>query len=150
MAATFSITLDNNFRLDTGVRVQICVLAGRRQTDHSYSCHHKRSFCGHKQRIQDDKGELAKWGIIDSQIQKVFIVAQLYFAHFRSIVSLLLTSRCHLCIYVKPSCNDFHFWLPFLPSIEFVKFITGSEVEENKRKCVSSRFNDGQFKYEFS
>ena len=48
---------------------------------------------------------------------------------------------------MKFSCIDVHFWLPFQTSIELLKFITGLEVEKNKRKHVALRFDDGQFIY---
>ena len=52
-------------------------------------------------------------------------------------------------IYLKSSCNEVHFWLPFQTSIELLNSWHNwlTEVEESKRKNVALRFNDGQFIY---
>ena len=138
----------NNLRqklgLDTGFRVQIQGLTERRQTYHSYSCRRRRSHCGHKQLIQDSIKANQQNG--KSLIHK-----------FRKPLSW---RNCTLTIFVQQFDYYSHQQVPYMhicevfmslrpllasiliqTSIEFLKFITGSEVEENKIKYVTSRFN---------
>ena len=122
MAATFSVTLDKNLAQIQGSGYKYRVRLDVDKLIIATRAVITNVLIVAKNNVSRmTERQIRKMEIIDSQIQKP----------------------------LRPPCNDFYFWLPFQTSIEFLKFLTGSEVEEDKRKYVASRFNDGQFKYEF-